>query len=84
MSSGTFKHWDRHLAKNMWLVYTRGSTNPIKTQSKPLMTVEMEKIPVAQVKIMLRKTVWVILASGKGKPLHRIALAQESGYVLGG
>jgi len=80
MGGGTFKNWDIHLAKATWLVNTRGSTNRAgPAQSKPQRPVEGDKVPVVHMQNMLGKTVWVSPASGKGKPVHRIAFAQGPG-----
>ncbi|KAK4819214.1 hypothetical protein QYF61_027044 [Mycteria americana] len=80
MGGGTSKHWDTHLAKATWLVSTRGSANRAgPAQSKLLHTVEGDKVPVVHIKSMLGKTVWVIPALGKGKPIRGIAFAQGPG-----
>ena len=82
MGGGTFKHWDTHLPKATWLVNTRGSANRAgPAQSELLHTVEGDKVPVVHIKNLLGKTVWVIPASGKGKPTHGIAFAQGPGYT---
>ena len=74
MGCGTFKHWDAHLAKATWLFNTRVSVNRAgPAQSEPLCTVEGDKVPVVHVKNMLGKTVWVIPASNKGKPIRGCA-----------
>ena len=79
MGSGTFKHWDTHLAKATWLVNTRGFANQAgPAQSEILHTVEGDRVPVVHIN-MLGKTVWVIPASGKGKPICGIAFAQGPG-----
>ncbi|GAB0210139.1 hypothetical protein GRJ2_003479700 [Grus japonensis] len=80
MGGGTLKHWDTHLAKATWFVNTRGSANragPAQSKFRP--TVEGDKVPVVRMKNMLGKTVWVIPASGKGKPICGIAFAQGPG-----
>ncbi|GAB0189131.1 hypothetical protein GRJ2_001378400 [Grus japonensis] len=80
MGGGTLKHWDTHLAKATWLVNSRGSTNRAgPAQYKLPHTVEGDKVPVVCMKNMLGKVVWVIFASGKGKPICRIAFAQGPG-----
>lgn len=80
MSSGTFKHWDTHLAKATWLVNTRVPVSWAgQAQSKLLHTVEGNKVPVVHIKSMLRKTIWVISTSGNGKPIHGIAFTQGPG-----
>ncbi|GAB0179346.1 hypothetical protein GRJ2_000399900 [Grus japonensis] len=80
MGGGTLKHWDTHLAKATWLVNTRGSANRAgPAQSKLPCPVEGDKVPVVRMKNMLGKTVWVISASGKGKPICGIAFAQGPG-----
>ncbi|GAB0176375.1 hypothetical protein GRJ2_000102700 [Grus japonensis] len=80
MGGGTLKHWDTHLAKATWLVNTRGSANRAgPAQSKFPHPVEGDKVPVVRMKNMLGKTVWVISASGKGKPICGIAFAQGPG-----
>ncbi|GAB0209850.1 hypothetical protein GRJ2_003450700 [Grus japonensis] len=80
MGGGTLKHWDTHLAKATWLVNTRGSTNRAgPAQSKFPRPVEGDKVPAVRMKNMLGKTVWVIPASGKGKPICGIAFAQGPG-----
>ncbi|GAB0207918.1 hypothetical protein GRJ2_003257500 [Grus japonensis] len=80
MGGGTLKHWDTHLAKATWLVNTRGSANQAgPAQSKLPCPVEGDKVPVVRMKNMLGKTVWVIPASGKGKPICGIAFAQGPG-----
>lgn len=49
-----FKHWDRHLAKALWLVNTRwASSQAGLAQSKFLCIVEVDKAPVMHVKNML-------------------------------
>jgi len=76
VGGGTSKHWGAHLVKSTWLVNTRGSTNQAgSAQSKLPCTVEGDKVPVVHVKNMLWKTVWVIHASGKGKPIRGNAFA---------
>jgi len=73
MGGRTFKNWDTHLAKVTWLVNTRRSTNRAgPAQSKPQRPVEGDKVPVAHMRNMLGKTVWVSPASGKGKLIHGI------------
>ena len=48
--------------------------------SAPLHTVEGDEVPVVvQVKSMLGKVVWVLPASGKGKPLCGTVFAQGPG-----
>lgn len=42
----------------------------------PYRIVEGDKISVMHIKNMLGKTVWVISASGTGKPIYGIAFAQ--------
>ncbi len=80
MGGGTFKNWDKHLAKATWLVNTRGSTNRAgPAQSELLHTVEGDKVPVVHLRNILGKTVWVISPLGKGKPMHGIAFAQGPG-----
>jgi len=80
MGGGTFKHWDTHLTKATWLVNTRGSSNQIgPAQSKLLHTVEGDKVLIVHMKNMLGKTVWVIPATGKGKPICGITFSQEPG-----
>ncbi|KAK4819224.1 hypothetical protein QYF61_027054 [Mycteria americana] len=80
MGGGTSKHWDTHLAKATWLVSTRGSANRAgPAQSKLLRTVKGDKVPVVHIKSMLGKTVWVIPALGKGKPIRGTAFAQRPG-----
>ena len=82
MGGGTFKHWDTHLPKATWLVNTRGSANRAgPAQSELFHTVEGDKVPVVHIKNLLGKTVWVIPASGKGKPTRGIAFAQGPGYT---
>ena len=82
MGGGTFKHWDTHLPKATWIVNTRGSANRAgPAQSELLHTVEGDKVPVVHIKNLLGKTVWVIPASGKGKPTRGIAFAQGLGYT---
>ena len=87
MGGGTFKHWDTHLAKATWLVNMRGSANRAgPAQSEILHTVEGDRVPVVHVKNMLGKTVWVLPASSKGKPIHGIAFARGPGctcWVMG-
>ncbi|GAB0205097.1 hypothetical protein GRJ2_002975300 [Grus japonensis] len=80
MGGRTLKHWDTHLAKATWLVNTQGSANRAgPAQSKFPHPVEGDKVPVVRMKNMLGKTVWVIPASGKGKPICGIAFAQGPG-----
>ena len=80
MGCGTFKHWDTHLAKVTWLVNTRASANRAgSAQSEPLHTVEGDRDPLMHVKNMLGKTVWVIPASGKGRPIHGVAFTEGPG-----
>lgn len=73
MATGTFRHWNTHLAKATWLVSTRGSANP-----NLLHSVQEDKVPVVHVKDTLGKTVWAMPASGKGEPIRAIAFAQRS------
>jgi len=80
MGGGTFKNWDTHLPKAIWLVNTRGYTNRAgPAQSKPQCPVEGDKVPVVNMRNMLGKTVWVSPASGKGKSVRGIAFAQGPG-----
>jgi len=80
MGGGTFKNWDTHLAKATWLVNTRGSTNQVGPAQWILPhPVEVDKVHVVHMKNMLGKTVWVSPASGKGKPVRRIAFAEGPG-----
>jgi len=77
---GTFNNCDTHLTKATWLVNTRGSTNRAgPVQSKPQHPVEGDKVPVVHVWNMLAKTVCVSPASGKLKPVCRIAFGQGPG-----
>ena len=78
MGGGTFKHWEKHLAEATWLVNTRGSINRDGPASF-LHTVKGDKVPVIHVKNMLGKAVWVLPASGKGKPLHGTVFAHGPG-----
>jgi len=62
------------------LVNTRGSINHAgPAQSKLLCTVEVDTVPVVHRKNMLGKAVWVSPASGKDKPIRRIAFPQWHG-----
>ena len=62
------------------LVSTRESINRDgPTQSSSLHTVEGDKAPVVHVKSMMGKAVWVLPASGKGKPLRGTVFAQRPG-----
>ena len=80
MGGGTFKHWEKHLAEATWLVNTQGSiSHDGPTQSSSLHTVEGDKVPVVHVKSTLRKAVWVLPFSGKGKPLCGTVFAQGPG-----
>lgn len=77
MGVGTFKQWDTHLAIatlliNIW----RFASQAGPAQGNLLHTVEEENVPVAHIKNMLGKTVWVIPASCKGKLIHGIAFIQ--------
>ncbi|XP_008938599.1 PREDICTED: decaprenyl-diphosphate synthase subunit 1 [Merops nubicus] len=77
---GVFKHWDTNLAKDTWLVNTRGSTNQAgPAQSKLLCAVERDNVPIMHMKNVLGKMVWVNPASGKGKLIHGIAFALGPG-----
>ena len=82
MGGGTFKNWEKHLAEATWLVNTQRSANSDGPASS-LYTVEGDKVPVVLVKSMLGKAVWVLPASGKGKPLHGTVLPRDLG-ALGG
>ena len=80
MGVGTFKQWDTHLAIatlliNIW----RFASQAGPAQGNLLHTVEEENVPVAHIKNMLGKTVWVIPALGKDKPIRGIAFAQGHG-----
>ena len=80
MGDGTFKHWEKHLAETTWLVSSQGSVScDGPAQSSSLHTVKRDKVPVVHLKNMLGKTVWVLPASGKGKPLRGTAFAQGPG-----
>ena len=70
-----FKNWEKHLAEATWLVNARGSINRDGPASS-LHTVKGDKVPVVHVKNMLGKAVWVLPASGKGKPLRGTVFAQ--------
>lgn len=77
MGGGTVEHREKHLAEASWSVYTRGSINHSgPPQSSSRHTVEGDKVPVVPVKSMSCKTVWVLPASGKDKPLSGISFAQ--------
>ena len=78
MVGRTFKHSDKHLAEATWLVNTRGSISRDGPASS-LHTVKGDKVPVIHVKNMLGKAVWVLPASGKGKPLRGTVFAQGPG-----
>ena len=78
MGGGTFKHWEKHLAEATWLVNTQGSINRDGPASS-LHTVKGDKVLVIRVKNMLKKAVWVLPASGKGKPLRGTVFAQGPG-----
>ena len=78
MGGGTFKHWEKHLAEATWLVNTQGSINRDGPASS-LHTVKGDKVPVIHVKDMLGKAVWVLPASGKGKPLRGTVFAHGPG-----
>ena len=78
MGSGTFKHWEKHLAEATWSVSTRGSISRNGPASS-LHTVKGDKVSVVHVKNMLGIVVWVFPASGKGKPLHGTIFAQGPG-----
>ena len=81
MGGGTFKHWEKHLTEATWLVNTRGSINRDgPTQSSSLHT--GDKVLVVHVKNMLGKAVWVLPASGKGRPLRGTVFAQGPGSTL--
>jgi len=80
MGAGTFRHRDMHLTKAIWLVKTQRSANQAgPAQSNLLHVVEVGKVLVVHIKNMLGKTVWVVPASGKGKPIRGIAFAQGPG-----
>ena len=80
MGGGTFMHWEKHLAEATWLVSASGSiSRDGPAQSSSLRTVEGDKVPVVHGKSMLGKAVWVLPASGKGKPLHGCGFAQGAG-----
>ena len=57
---------------------TRGSISRDGPASS-LHTVKGDKVPVIHVKNMLGKAVWVLPASGKGKPLRGTVFAQGPG-----
>ena len=78
MRGRSFKHWEEHLAEATWLVNTRGSINRDGPASS-LHTVKGDKVPVVHIKNMFGKAVWVLPASGKGKPLHGTVFAQGPG-----
>lgn len=62
---GTLKHWDTQLVK------TQGSANGAgHAKSKPLYTIEGDKVLVVHIRNVLSKTGWVTLALGKGMPIH--------------
>ena len=80
MGVRTFKHWEKHLAEATLLVNTRGSiSHDGPTQSSSLHTVEGDKVPVVHIKSTLRKAVWVLPDSGKGRPLCGTVFAQGPG-----
>ena len=80
MGGGTFMHCGKHLAEATWLVSASGSiSRDGPAQSSSLRTVEGDKVPVVHGKNMLGKTVWVLPASGKGKPLRGCDFAQGPG-----
>lgn len=60
LGEGTFKNGEVNLAKATWMVNTRGSINQAgPAQSKPLHTVDGNKVPVEHMKDILEKTVWI-------------------------
>ena len=80
MRGGTFKNWDKYLAQATQSVNTRGSINRAgPAQSDLLHTVEGDKVPVVHESNMLGKTVWVIPAMGKDKPIRGIVFARGPG-----
>jgi len=82
MGAGTFKHWDTHLAKATWLVNTQGSANWAgPAHSNLLYITEGDKVLLVLIKNILGETVWVIPASGKGKPSCGTAFAQRPGCM---
>ena len=83
MGGGSFKHWEKHLAENTWLVNTRGSISR-DSPAGSLYTVKGDKVPIVHIESMLRKAVWVFPASGKGKPLHGTVFCPGTGVHLVG
>lgn len=82
LGEGTFKNGEVNLAKATWMVNTRGSINQAgPAQSKPLHTVDGNKVPVEHMKDILGKTVWISPTWGKAKPIHGIVFAQGPGYT---
>lgn len=82
MCGGTFKHWDLPLAKAIWLVNTRGSTNQAgPAHSESLCTEDIDKVPVVHMRGMLGKTVCINPTSSKGKLICGIVFSQGPGYT---
>ena len=68
------------MAEVTWLVSIQGSiSHDGPVQSSSLHTVEGDKVPVVLVKSMLGKVVWVLPASGEGKPFRGTVFAQGPG-----
>ena len=83
MGGGTFKHWEKHLAKATWLVNTRGSINRDGPASS-LHTVKGDKVLYMYYRDMLGKAVWVLSVSGRGKPLRGTVFTQGPPFTCGG
>lgn len=84
MGVGTFKHWGTHLGRATCSVSSRGSASWAgHAQSNLLYTKERDKGPIVHVKICWGGQAGLFL-SGKGKPIHGIAFAQEprSSWVM--
>ncbi|RMB91849.1 hypothetical protein DUI87_31777 [Hirundo rustica rustica] len=80
LGGGTSKNWELNLAKDTWMVNTRGSVNQAgPAQSEPLHTVDGDKVPVVHMKGILGKTVQINPASGRGRPIRGIVFTQGSG-----
>ena len=74
----TFKRWQKHLAEATWMVNTQGSINRDGPASS-IHAVKEDKVLAVHVKNVLGKAVWVLPASGKGKPLCGTVFAQGPG-----
>lgn len=65
MGAGTFGHWDLHLVKGTWLVFTRA----LPVELALVRPLAGNEVPVMHIGNVLREAVWIHPAPCVGLPL---------------